>query len=112
MEPLETRAGVRTVKVECFRFDPERDTAPRFQTYEVPVDGETRVSDCLEYIREYLDPSLAFFINCKRGTCSRCTMRINGKARMACLTLVEEDHIRVEPLKPEAVIRDLWVETI
>jgi len=104
-------AGTRMVKVECFRFDPEHDDRPRFRTYEVPVDGETRVSDCLEYIREHLDPSLAFFVNCKRGTCTRCSMRINGKVRMACLTLVEEDHLRVEPLKPETVIRDLWVKT-
>jgi succinate dehydrogenase/fumarate reductase iron-sulfur protein len=102
----------RTVKVECFRFNPERDASPHFETYEVPVDGETRVTDCLDYIREYLDPSLAFFVNCKRGTCARCSMRINGKVQMACLSLVEGDCLRVEPLKPEEVIRDLWVKTI
>ncbi|HEY3314666.1 MAG TPA: 2Fe-2S iron-sulfur cluster-binding protein [Bacillota bacterium] len=102
---------VRTIKLECFRFDPERDEAPRFQTYEVLLDGEMRVSDCLEYIRENLDPTLAFFVNCKRGTCGRCTMRINGKPQLACLTVVDGD-TRVEPVKVGEVIRDLWVKSI
>lgn len=101
----------RTVTVECFRFDPGRDKAPYFQAYQVPLDGETRVIDCLEYIREHLDPTLAFFINCKRGTCARCSMRINGKTQLACMTIAEGD-IRVEPVKPDDVIRDLWIKTI
>ncbi len=116
MAPEKTNAESRvvnetqTIKVECFRFDPDRDPAPRFETYVVPLDGETRVIDCLEYIRERLDPTLAFFVNCKRGTCARCTMRINGKPRLACMTLVEGD-IRIEPVKADEVIRDLWIES-
>lgn len=102
---------MKTIKVECFRYDPEHDAAPYFQTYEVPLDGKTRVSDCLEYIREYLDPTLAFFINCKRGTCGRCTMRIDGKPKIACLTVVEDD-ARVEPAKVGDVIRDLWTKSV
>jgi len=105
------KGTLKTVKVECFRFDPERDEAPRYQTYEVPVDGEMRVTDCLEYIRENIDPTLAFFINCKRGTCGRCTMRINGRPKLACLAIVEGD-IRVEPVRTSDVIRDLWTRSI
>jgi len=100
----------KVIKVECFRFNPERDAAPFYQTYEVPLDGEMRVLDCLEYIREHLDPTLAFFVNCKRGGCGRCTMRVNDHPKLACLEIVNED-FRVEPLKTGDVIRDLWTKS-
>jgi succinate dehydrogenase/fumarate reductase iron-sulfur protein len=104
-------SDARMVKVECFRFDPESDTAPYWQTYEVPLDGQMSVHDCLLYIRENLDPGLAFFINCKRGVCGRCNMRINDKAGLACVVEVSGD-IRVAPVKTEGVIRDLWIESL
>lgn len=110
MSHVLTSSERKTVRVDCFRYDPERDQEPRFETYAVPLSGETRVIDCLQYIREHLDPSLAFFINCKRGTCARCSMRINGKVRLACMTIVDGD-IRVEPVKRDDVIRDLWLRT-
>lgn len=100
----------KVIKVECFRFNPERDAAPYYETFEVPHEGEMRVLDYLEYIREHLDPTLAFFVNCKRGVCGRCTMRVNGRPKLACLEVVGED-FRVEPLKTDGVIRDLWTKS-
>ena len=99
------------IKVECFRFDPEADAEPYYQIYEVPLSGRMSVHDCLLYVRENLDPSLAFFINCKRGVCGRCTMRINGKPGLACVVEVTGD-FKVEPVKADGIIRDLWVESI
>lgn len=101
----------RTIKVECFRFDPEVDSEPYYQTFEVPLVGQMSVHDCLIYIRENLDPSLAFFLNCKRGVCGRCTMRINGKSGLACIVEATGD-IRVEPIRRDGIVRDLWVESI
>lgn len=101
----------RVVKVECYRFDPDVDAEPYWQTYEVLLDGKMSVHDCLIYIRENLDPGLAFFLNCKRGVCGRCTMRINDKVALACVVEVTGD-IRVAPLKTDGVIRDLWVDSI
>lgn len=99
------------VKVECFRFDPESEPEPRWQTYEVPLVDRMSVHDCLIYIRENVDPGLAYFINCKRGACGRCTMRINGKPGLACAVEVTGD-IQVAPVKNENVIRDLWVSNL
>lgn len=99
------------IKVECFRFDPAVDKEPHFQAYEVPLLDKMSVHDCLLHIRENLDPSLAYFINCKRGTCGRCLVRVNSKSCLACVTEVNAD-IRVEPLSANQVIRDLWVESL
>lgn len=98
---------INTVKVKCFRFDPKKDKSPHYDTYEVPLEGPMSVQSCLLYIRENLDPSLAFFVNCKLGFCKRCLLRVNGTPSFACMTAVKGD-ILVEPVKRDQVIRDLW----
>ena len=49
---------------------------------------------------------------CLEEICGSCAMRINGKARMACSTLVEnvEQPIKVEPLSKFPLVRDLQVD--
>lgn len=101
----------KIVKVKCFRYNPEKDKEPYYQEYEVPLNGEMNVQNCLIYIRENIDPSLAFIANCRFGFCRRCLMKVNGKACLACTTVVKDD-IVVEPLLKEKVIRDLWIEGI
>ena len=96
-----------TVKVKCFRFDPKKDRSPHYDTYEVSLGGAMSVQDCLLYIRRNLDPSLAFFVNCRLGFCKRCVLRVNGKSCFACMSEVKGD-ILVEPVKKNQVIRDLW----
>ena len=95
------------IRVKCFRFDPSRDESPHYDTFEVPLNGPMSVQDCLLYIRENLDPSLAFFVNCRLGFCKRCLVRVNGESCFACMTEVKVD-ITVEPLRKDKVIRDLW----
>jgi succinate dehydrogenase / fumarate reductase iron-sulfur subunit len=50
--------------------------------------------------------------NCLEEICGSCSMRINGKAKMACSALVEhlEEPIRVEPLSKFPLVRDLQVD--
>ncbi len=103
--------GVKVVKVKCFRFNPEEDEEPRYETYEVPLEGAMSVMNCLLYIREKLDPSLAFIVNCHLGFCKRCMVRVNGKPCLACTTEVNGD-IVVEPIRKDRVIRDLWCEGV
>ena len=99
------------IKVECFRFDPDNDKKPHFETFEIPLNGAMSVQDCLVYIRENIDPSLTFFINCRLGFCRRCLVHVNGKLCLACTTEVKDDII-VEPLLKEKIIRDLWCEDL
>lgn len=97
------------IKMKCFRFDPENDEQPHFERYEIPFNSAMSVQDCLIYVRENIDPSLTFFINCRLGFCRRCLVRVNGKSHLAC-TIEVQDDFTVEPLIKEKVIRDLWCE--
>jgi succinate dehydrogenase/fumarate reductase iron-sulfur protein len=97
------------INMKCFRFDPENDKEPYFEIYEIPLNGAMSVQDCLMYVRENIDPSIAFFINCRLGFCRRCLVRVNGKSCLACTTEVK-DNLTIEPLLKDKVIRDLWCE--
>lgn len=99
----------KKIQVKCFRFDPSIDNAPYYKTYEIPLNGVMSVQDCLLYIRDHLDSSLAFFVNCRLGFCRRCLVRVNGKSCLACLTDVDQN-ITIEPIMKEKVIKDLWSE--
>jgi succinate dehydrogenase / fumarate reductase iron-sulfur subunit len=50
--------------------------------------------------------------NCLEEICGSCSMRINGRARMACSALIEnlEEPIRIEPLSKFPLVRDLQVD--
>ncbi|MFP5237069.1 MAG: succinate dehydrogenase iron-sulfur subunit [Acidobacteriota bacterium] len=50
--------------------------------------------------------------NCLEEICGSCAMRINGKARMACSSLVDnlEQPIKIEPLSKFPLVRDLQVD--
>ncbi len=50
--------------------------------------------------------------NCLEEVCGSCAMIINGRARMACSTLIDnlEQPIKIEPLSKFPVVRDLQVD--
>jgi succinate dehydrogenase / fumarate reductase iron-sulfur subunit len=66
-------------------------------------------------IKNFQDPTLAFRKSCAHGVCGSDAMRINGKEKLACKTLVqdvaEKDDatIRIEPLRGFPIERDLIV---
>lgn len=98
----------KVVKVKVFRFDPSVDREPRYEVYDVPVDGETSVLDVLDYIYDNIDHTLAYYSHtaCKRGVCGRCMLMVNGRASLACQTMVSGD-VTIEPPPKFKVIRDL-----
>jgi len=99
----------KSVRVKVFRFNPKVDKEPRYQMYEVPKESYMSVIDVLDYIYENLDGSLGYYSCCRRGICGRCTVVINGQAKLSCLTMVEGD-ITIDPLPRREVIRDLVVD--
>ncbi|WP_448382580.1 succinate dehydrogenase/fumarate reductase iron-sulfur subunit [Desulfosoma sp.] len=100
--------------LEIFRFDPEVDTAPRYQTYRVAADPTERILDCLNRIKWEQDGSLSFRMSCGHGVCGSDAVRINGRCALACQKLVkdvaEAQPIRVEPLPSFKVLKDLVVD--
>lgn len=101
------------VQLRIRRFDPAKETAPHFQTFEVPQRPGLTVLDGLLYILERLDGSLAFRYSCRSAICGSCAMTINGAPRLACQTLLTtlgRGAITVEPLPHLAIQRDLAVD--
>ena len=82
-----------------------------FATYEVEVDSGMVVLDVLHRIQERNANDLAIRWNCKAGKCGSCSMEINGKPRLSCMTRMnifeEHETITVQPLKTFPVIKDL-----
>ncbi|NOY53626.1 MAG: succinate dehydrogenase iron-sulfur subunit [Deltaproteobacteria bacterium] len=97
-----------------FRFNPETDSAPRYQEYRLDVQPGWRILDCINEIKWKLDGTLTFRRSCAHGVCGSDAMMINGKNRLACRTLVQDlkkrGVIRIDPLKGFPVIRDLIVD--
>jgi succinate dehydrogenase / fumarate reductase, iron-sulfur subunit len=104
------------ITFEIQRFDPEKDSKPRFQDFEIDIAPESRVLDGLVHIKTYLDGSLGFRKSCAHGICGSDAMLIGGEEKLACKTIIsdlglaEGGRIRIEPLKGLPVQRDLMVD--
>lgn len=101
------------VKLKIFRYNPEVDKKPHYDTYEVEAEPTDRVLDLLEYVKGNFDGTLSFRRSCAHGICGSDAMRINGRNRLACKMLVKElgtNKILVEPILGLPVIKDLIVD--
>lgn len=99
--------------LKIFRFNPETDTKPHYDTFTVMGEPEDRVLDLLEKIRDEHDGTLGFRRSCAHGVCGSDAMRINGRNYLACKVLVKDlgtDEITVEPLLGLPVLKDLIVD--
>ena len=99
----------KTIKIRCFRYHPGVDSKPRYETYQVPMEGEMSLINALEYIYEQYDRGLGFYSCCRRGNCLGCPVKVDGKNVMACTFAVTND-IQVDPINEKKVIRDLLVD--
>lgn len=98
------------VKAKVFRYNPDVDKEPHYETYEVPYVEGMVVLDVLHAIYEKHDGSFAYRWACRAGQCGSCAVIINGKPRIACRTTVEKDKpLTVSPLLQFPVIKDLVV---
>ena len=100
------------VTLRIRRFNPETDSAPHFETYQVPADPMDRVLDLLHWVKWNVDGSLTFRRSCAHGICGSDAMLINGANRLACKVLVREvgDQITVEALRGLPLAKDLTVD--
>ena len=101
----------RLLEIEVLRYDPEQDSEPRFQSYEVPCQNDWAILDGLNYIKENLDTTLAFRWSCHMMVCGSCGMMVNGEPVLTCKTFVRDlpDKVRIEPLENFPIERDLVV---
>jgi fumarate reductase iron-sulfur subunit len=100
----------RQIQLEVLRYNPETDTAPRYQTYSVPCLEEWVALDALNYVKDHLDPTLSYRWSCHMAVCGSCGMMVNGEPKLACKAFIheyKEGQIKVEPMANFPIERDL-----
>jgi succinate dehydrogenase / fumarate reductase iron-sulfur subunit len=98
--------AVRNFKV--WRGDGE---GGQLEDFRVEVNDGEVVLDIIHRLQATQTPDLAVRWNCKAGKCGSCSMEINGKPALGCMTRMStfepEETVTVTPLRTFPVIRDL-----
>jgi succinate dehydrogenase / fumarate reductase iron-sulfur subunit len=83
----------------------------QLEDFKVEVNEGEVVLDVIHRLQATQTPDLAVRWNCKAGKCGSCSMEINGKPRLGCMTRMstfeEDETVTVTPLRTFPVIRDL-----
>ncbi|MCA9283521.1 MAG: hypothetical protein KDA30_15965, partial [Phycisphaerales bacterium] len=88
----------------------------KFEEYTVEVDQGMVVLDLVHRAQRDCEGAgdMACRWNCKAGKCGSCSMEINGKPKLACMTRLgdygPDEVIQVQPLKAFPIIRDLTTD--
>jgi succinate dehydrogenase / fumarate reductase, iron-sulfur subunit len=102
------------VTLKILRYNPEVSDDAEWRSYQVTAEPTDRVLDALHKVKWDLDGSLTFRRSCAHGVCGSDAMRINGRNRLACKTLLKDvnpsEPITVEPIKGLPVLKDLVVD--
>ncbi len=102
------------VTLKILRYNPETDAQPHYERYSLEAEPTDRILDVLEKIKAYQDGTLTFRRSCAHGICGSCAMRINGRNRLACKTLLQtldtSKEITIEPILGLPRIKDLVVD--
>ena len=102
-----------TMKLEIFRYQPEKKKEPSFQTCKVPFRENWVVLDAINHIKDEIDGTLSYRWSCQMGVCGSCGIMINNVPKLSCAAFLKDyypDKIRIEPLTGFPVERDLIFE--
>jgi succinate dehydrogenase (ubiquinone) iron-sulfur subunit len=69
--------------------------------------------DALIKIKDELDPTLSFRRSCREGICGSCSMNIDGRHTLACITAIPRQNLEksfIAPLTFMNVLKDLVVD--
>jgi succinate dehydrogenase / fumarate reductase iron-sulfur subunit len=104
------------MKVSVYRYNPDVDSRPYMQDYEVeiPAGKDLMVLDVLNLLKEQ-DTTLSYRRSCREGVCGSDGMNINGTNGLACITSLSEvggseSTLVLRPLPGLPVIRDLVID--
>jgi fumarate reductase (CoM/CoB) subunit B len=101
---------MKDITVKVYRYNPEEDAEPHFETYTVSVNEGARVLHVLHAIHDEVDPTLAYRYSCGSGQCGSCAVRVNGEPVLACMEEAR-NNITIEPLNL-SVKKDLVVDLV
>ncbi|GAA3741439.1 succinate dehydrogenase/fumarate reductase iron-sulfur subunit [Salinactinospora qingdaonensis] len=98
----------RTARLRVWRGD---SGAGELVDYEVEAHEGEVLLDVLHRLQATQCPDLAVRWNCKAGKCGSCSMEINGRPRLSCMTRMStlplDEAITVTPMRTFPVVRDL-----
>ncbi len=96
------------------RYDPDVDIEPHWENFAVSVFRTDRILDALHKIKWEQDGTLTFRRSCGHGICGSDAIRINGRNRLACKTLIKDldtgKPILIEAIKGLPLQKDLVVD--
>jgi len=101
------------ITLEVFRYNPDTEEAPFYQSYEVPLKKDWVILDALNHIKDNIDGGLTYRWSCRMGVCGSCGMMVNEEPVLTCATFLEKyspGPIKIAPLDHFPVIRDLAIE--
>lgn len=101
---------MKEITVKVYRYNPEKDAEPYFETYTVNVNEGARVLHVLHAIHDEVDPTLAYRYSCGSGQCGSCAVRVNGEPVLACMEEAR-NNVTIEPLNL-SVKKDLVVDLV
>ena len=102
-------------RFDIYRFDPENTENPKkIVSYYVDLkDCGPMVLDALIKIKDEVDSTLSFRRSCREGICGSCSMNIDGRNTLACLSYIDKEVNRpsaINPLPYFSVVKDLVVD--
>ena len=102
-------AGAKNVKTyKVYRYDPETDADPRWDSYEVSTDDHgPMLLDALIHIKNEIDPTLSFRRSCREGICGSCSMNIDGRNTLAWKRPGEGVQIDYRPVHKYTMSKDI-----
>jgi succinate dehydrogenase / fumarate reductase iron-sulfur subunit len=123
-EEILGRVSEYTLKIR--RYVPESGAAPHWADFKVDLEGHRSVLDGILQVKDREDGSIGIRCSCQAAICGSCGVRINGEAKLACNTKLQdaaaepvrisqragarrEGEITVEPMGNMPVLKDLIV---
>ncbi len=105
----------REITISVLKYNPrDENSKPEFVDFKLEETPGMTLFIALNYIRENMDPDLAFDFVCRAGICGSCGMVVNGKPMLACRTLIKnypEGKLQLMPMPAFELIKDVSVNT-
>jgi len=97
------------VNIKIKRFNGIED---KIDSFSLKIEDRTTIVEALIYIKDNIDPSLSFRVQCRSAICGTCAVKVGDKHILACKTKVkdllnENNEILIEPASNLPVIKDL-----
>jgi succinate dehydrogenase (ubiquinone) iron-sulfur subunit len=101
-------------RFDIYRFDSENKGSANIMSYYIDLkECGPMVLDALIKIKDEMDPTLSFRRSCREGICGSCSMNIDGRNTLACLSYIDTNAdlpSNIKPLPYFNVVRDLVVD--